>query len=229
MQGVHVPSPPPLGSINQCISPLYSPVTAFLAHYLGLPRIANNLHWFCLALGYQRDSLRITKMQPCIASNQLYKIPSLCIDSKALSYICALFQINYTYACTIRAPVFDRNKNSAPQSNTVKPMEVYYLDEWLIHCFESIVQNTFLCMDSKALSYICALFHILRAPVFGRNQNSPLQSIYQKSHGSLLSGWEICNYTVCCRATTCTCTSSNILIVDHNSIKGALKVMIALF
>ena len=33
---------------------------------------------------------------------------------------------------TIRAPVFRRNENSAPQSITEKPMEVYYLDKWFV-------------------------------------------------------------------------------------------------
>ena len=31
----------------------------------------------------------------------------------------------------------------------------------------------------------------------------------------------ICNYTICCWPTT----FSNILIVDHNSVKGGLKVI----
>ena len=33
---------------------------------------------------------------------------------------------------TVRAPVFDRPQFSAHQSTTEKPMEVYYLDEWII-------------------------------------------------------------------------------------------------
>ena len=36
------------------------------------------------------------------------------------------FQTNQT---TVRAPVFSRNQNSAPQSIPEKPMEVYYPDE----------------------------------------------------------------------------------------------------
>ena len=34
--------------------------------------------------------------------------------------------------CTIRAPVFGRNHNLAPQSITEQPMEVDYLDEWFV-------------------------------------------------------------------------------------------------
>ena len=34
--------------------------------------------------------------------------------------------------CTIRAPVFGRNQNSAHPSITEKPMEVYYLDEGIV-------------------------------------------------------------------------------------------------
>ena len=47
----------------------------------------------------------------------------------------------------------------------------------------------------------------------------------RESPWKLLSGQIICNYTVCCWRTT----SSNILIVDHNTVKGDLNVLIALF
>ena len=34
--------------------------------------------------------------------------------------------------CTVRALVFSRNQNLAPQSITKKPMEVYWLDQWYV-------------------------------------------------------------------------------------------------
>ena len=37
-----------------------------------------------------------------------------------------------TCTCTVRVPVFGRNQNMAPPSITEKPVEVYYLDEWII-------------------------------------------------------------------------------------------------
>ena len=36
---------------------------------------------------------------------------------------------SFSIAVTVRAPVFVRNRNVAPQSTTEKPMEVYYLDK----------------------------------------------------------------------------------------------------
>ena len=48
-------------------------------------------------------------------------------------------------------------------------------------------------------------------------------SIMEKHMEVYQSGWMICNYTIGCWPTT----SSNILIVDHNSVKG-LKVCIVL-
>ena len=44
-------------------------------------------------------------------------------------------------------------------------------------------------------------------PQFGTSKH------YRKAHGSLLSGWLICNYTACCWPAT----SSNILIVEYIS------------
>ena len=64
------------------------------------------------------------------------------------------------------------------------------------------------------------MYHIVRAPVFGKYQNSAPESIREKSMEVYPSGQMICNYNVCCWPTT----SSNILIVDYNSAKRGLKV-----
>ena len=59
----------------------------------------------------------------------------------------------------------------------------------------------------------------VRAPVFSRIQNSALQSIMETPMKMYQSGWMICKYIVCCWPIT----SSNISIVDQNSVKGGLK------
>ena len=52
--------------------------------------------------------------------------------------------VNTAIACTVRAPVFGRNQNSAPPtcSITEKPMEVYYLDELILPTFNTLIQRS---------------------------------------------------------------------------------------
>ena len=73
----------------------------------------------------------ILLVQSCL--NTFMKV---CKMSLYLGQIFCVGTLMNSYS-TVRAPVFDRHQSSAPQSIKEKPMEVYYLDEWIIITVDS--------------------------------------------------------------------------------------------